>query len=264
MVKEKGLASYELPAGHIEEGERLLDAAKRELYEETGAQIYKIRPLGDYSVDDRYGRLYLAEVDELGDLPASEIEDVRYLDDDMIWTYANIQPKLLNLAEKAENIRPVSLEDASKVLSMMLQIDSETSYMMYEAHERSRKLGDMTKKLKAILDEGTMFVYGNESLEGYIAISRGQFERVKHTGYIDMGLKKVAQGQNIGSLLFIRVIEWAKANGLHRLELSVMTENLAGLKLYEKMGFVIEGKRVDAMRVDGRYVDEYYMAKILD
>ena len=30
-----------------------------------------------------------------------------------------------------------------------------------------------------------------------------------------------------------------------------------------KMGFAVEGTRKDAMRVEGSYVDEYYMAKLL-
>ena len=33
--------------------------------------------------------------------------------------------------------------------------------------------------------------------------------------------------------------------------------------LYEKNGFVVEGIKRDAMFVDGNYVDEYYMAKLL-
>lgn len=37
----------------------------------------------------------------------------------------------------------------------------------------------------------------------------------------------------------------------------------AGLGLYTKLGFVIEGTRRDALRVDGVFVDEYAMAMIL-
>jgi RimJ/RimL family protein N-acetyltransferase len=33
--------------------------------------------------------------------------------------------------------------------------------------------------------------------------------------------------------------------------------------LYEKSGFVVEGIKKNAMFVDGEYVDEYYMAKLL-
>jgi RimJ/RimL family protein N-acetyltransferase len=51
--------------------------------------------------------------------------------------------------------------------------------------------------------------------------------------------------------------------GLHRLELMVMTHNAAAVALYRKMGFQVEGTHTHALCVDGRYVDEYCMAKLL-
>jgi len=42
-----------------------------------------------------------------------------------------------------------------------------------------------------------------------------------------------------------------------------MTHNHAGINLYKKYGFEIEGIKKCAMLVNNVYVDEYYMAKIL-
>lgn len=45
-----------------------------------------------------------------------------------------------------------------------------------------------------------------------------------------------------------------------------MTGSLKGkqnaVKLYQKCGFQIEGTREKSMKVDGEFIDEYYMAKI--
>lgn len=38
----------------------------------------------------------------------------------------------------------------------------------------------------------------------------------------------------------------------------------AGMALYKKQGFEIEGVRRQALVVNNHYVDEYYMAKLLD
>ena len=43
-----------------------------------------------------------------------------------------------------------------------------------------------------------------------------------------------------------------------------MTHNHRAIARYQKMGFVIEGLHRDALLVDGRYVDEFTMAKLLD
>ena len=57
--------------------------------------------------------------------------------------------------------------------------------------------------------------------------------------------------------------KWARENAVTRLELTVVTENEQARHLYEKMGFVIEGKKERSMIVDGTAVDEYCMAKLL-
>jgi RimJ/RimL family protein N-acetyltransferase len=69
--------------------------------------------------------------------------------------------------------------------------------------------------------------------------------------------------RGIGTALFEKLDAWAHEHPVHRLELSVMKHNLRGVGLYQKMGFEIEGTKRDALFVDGKYVDEYYMGKIL-
>jgi len=56
---------------------------------------------------------------------------------------------------------------------------------------------------------------------------------------------------------------WAKKNNLHRLELTVMAHNEAALALYKKMGFEIEGRKKHTLFINGSFVDEYCMAKLL-
>jgi 8-oxo-dGTP diphosphatase len=80
FVKHRERQSWELPAGHIEAGEDPDKAAERELHEETGALKWDLALLSDYQVSfqgrEAYGRLYRAEVKELGPLPELEIEEI--------------------------------------------------------------------------------------------------------------------------------------------------------------------------------------------
>jgi len=84
FCRAKGRDGFETAGGHIEPGEAPLEAAKRELYEETGAVGYDISPLFDYSaeIQNKYstGQVFFAQISELGDLPAFEMEEVRLLD----------------------------------------------------------------------------------------------------------------------------------------------------------------------------------------
>lgn len=78
---------FETAGGHIENGETPLAAAERELYEETGAADFDIRPLFDYSVSSAslphgfsYGKVYLADVHTFGEMPPYEMAEIRLMD----------------------------------------------------------------------------------------------------------------------------------------------------------------------------------------
>ena len=76
--------TWETAGGHIEPGETPLDAAKRELFEETGAVAFKIMPAFDYSVHTptgfANGQVFFAEISSLGPLPDSEMCETRLFD----------------------------------------------------------------------------------------------------------------------------------------------------------------------------------------
>jgi len=78
--RAKDRDTFETAGGHIEQGESSLDAAKRELFEETGAIKYDIIPAFDYSVENqsgyKTGQVYLAHIHELGELQDYEMTEV--------------------------------------------------------------------------------------------------------------------------------------------------------------------------------------------
>jgi 8-oxo-dGTP diphosphatase len=100
-ARHKKRCTYETPGGHVELGETPLECAKRELYEETGAVKFFIHPAFDYSAhkdtEFSYGQVFYADVETLGDLPESEMAEVREfhtIPDEM--TYPQILPVLYN------------------------------------------------------------------------------------------------------------------------------------------------------------------------
>jgi RimJ/RimL family protein N-acetyltransferase len=53
--------------------------------------------------------------------------------------------------------------------------------------------------------------------------------------------------------------DWAREQGIQRIELTVMAHNDAAIALYERNGFTIEGIKKGAIVVDGNLVDEIMM-----
>jgi RimJ/RimL family protein N-acetyltransferase len=100
-------------------------------------------------------------------------------------------------------------------------------------------------------------------LVGYLEAGGGRYRRERHTAYLVVSILQEFTERGVGTRLFQAVETWARESGLHRLELTVMTHNQAGLALYRKMGFQVEGTRRAVLRVKGAWVDEYYMGKVL-
>ncbi len=107
FCRHRERCTYEFPGGHREKGEDILETARRELYEETGALKFRIQPIGIYSVsregeEESFGMFYYAEIEEFEKELHSEIEEIILTEDfPESWTYPLIQPKLLEYAKTA-------------------------------------------------------------------------------------------------------------------------------------------------------------------
>lgn len=80
FCKNKNRGGWESPGGHREESETIFDAAKRELYEETGAKEFTLTPVCLYYMND-YTMLFYAEISKLDELPEYEIEKIDFFED---------------------------------------------------------------------------------------------------------------------------------------------------------------------------------------
>jgi 8-oxo-dGTP diphosphatase len=109
FCKHKFRDTLEIPGGHREHEEMILDTAKRELYEETGAIDFNIQPVCVYSViaednfdgEETFGMLYFATVKQLEPKLHNEIEKIVITHQmPSAWTYPDIQPKLFEEARR--------------------------------------------------------------------------------------------------------------------------------------------------------------------
>ena len=112
FCKHNSRDTLEIPGGHREPNENIIDTAKRELIEETGAIDFDLKPICVYSViekdnfngEETFGLLCYADIKSFGEIN-SEIERIIITDElPTNWTYPTIQPYLLAELEKRKVI----------------------------------------------------------------------------------------------------------------------------------------------------------------
>lgn len=104
LSKHRNRDTWETQGGHLEEGETPLECAISELFEESGIKDADLYPVCDYWGFNRQsssnGIVFLAEAHSLGELPESEVKEIKAFDTlPEKLTYPNVSPKLIAEAQ---------------------------------------------------------------------------------------------------------------------------------------------------------------------
>ncbi len=160
-------------------------------------------------------------------------------------------------------IRRIEERDARAFIELCRQLDTETRFLLFEPGEQ---LLTQEQHIGRIQQDGQQIVLVAEDegqLVGFVGATVGSFRRNRHAANLVMGVLASCWGRGIGARLLDALEGVARERGLHRLELAVMARNQRAIALYHRCGFVIEGRRCHSVLVDGEYVDEYWMGKLL-
>lgn len=123
-------------------------------------------------------------------------------------------------------------QQTEALYTCMKQLDLETQFMLYQPEER---VYDEAKLAQRIDGAGVIIgAFVADQIIGYIQINRSNLAKVKHCGYIVLGVLAQYAGHGIGTSLIQRAIAWSQANAIHRLELTVISNNKIARQLYEK------------------------------
>jgi len=84
-----------------------------------------------------------------------------------------------------------------------------------------------------------------------------------HVADFSVYVERRWRGKGVGRQLLDRLIEMARAIGYHKMVLSAMAYNTAGIALYTRTGFTRVGIFHEQGQLDGRWVDIVIMEKLL-
>lgn len=138
LSRHKERSTWEMQGGHVEPGETPMAAAKRELYEESGAVDFYITPLCDYWAGTEDGKcgdngmFFKAVIHECGAIPPSEMAEVKLFDTlPENLTYPRIANDLLRCREEHKTGFP-----SRKIAEMLLEEGAEKNPGNWVSHSR--------------------------------------------------------------------------------------------------------------------------------
>jgi RimJ/RimL family protein N-acetyltransferase len=164
-------------------------------------------------------------------------------------------------------IRHAAPVDVPALVATIAKIDEETEFLAKPGEYMRRWAPGLAERLKEMGEKGTgayvLAAHGNE-IVGFLGAFAGHLARTRGVIYIaHVGVRQTWRGRGVGAALFAAIEEWARAQGVWRLDLRVDTQNARGLALYRKRGFAVEGRIVDGANREGVWCDHFLMAKAL-
>ena len=114
-------------------------------------------------------------------------------------------------------------QDAQRYWNLLNALDRETTFMLYEPGERTRNLA----RIEGMLSEAPEYQFtrcaeDEGEMVGFISAGRDARSRTRHSAYIVCGIREKYRRQGLGAEFFRLLDEWARQNGIHRLELTVV------------------------------------------
>ena len=159
-----------------------------------------------------------------------------------------------------------TLKKVQDAIDIIKKMDKETDMFLFRDDERKIDPEVFQKRIENGYKENiyAIFIaYDKKTPVGYISVSRGIAPRQMHGVEFAIGVLKAYQGQGISKQLMETMINWCREIDIKRIELHVRTNNETAVALYEKFGFKHEGTLKSKDFMDGKYYDQYVMAKFI-
>ncbi len=223
-----------------------------------------------YEYVERHGRVSADRVrDELNLTPRGMRHHVAILrrdgyvedeDGDLVVTFENGAVEEHRSEDCEFLIRQARQDDMAGLVGAIRRVAEEGSYTEAES------VADVIDHEEVLLRhnelESRMFFVAtvDEEVVGWVHVAGSEIDKLGHTAVLTVGVLKEYRGNDIGSHLLERGLEWAGKMEYEKLYNSVPATNERAIEFLEANGWETEATREDHYRIDGDYVDEVMMA----
>lgn len=165
-------------------------------------------------------------------------------------------------------LRRVVESDAPRIIELLPQAHRESEFLAFMAGEFDWTLEQEREFVRDRADLESGVLLGVEVDARLVAICgahRLPRRRYRHHAELGMTVLQAYWGLGVGQTMMDGLLSWAHDRGLRKMYLRVASPNDRALALYNKFGFIEEGRlREDWLLSNGTFVDTIIMARFLD
>lgn len=163
-------------------------------------------------------------------------------------------------------VRPITQADADSYRDCLDRVARERLYI---AFTEAPSAAEARFYVKAMLQRNLPFVVSVDAQDKvvgwcniHVAPDNPLRPGFQHVGTLGMGLDEAYRGKGLGTRMMQACFDWSGRIGLERIDLQVYASNTGAIALYRKFGFVTEGTRIRARKLDNHYDDIVLMARL--
>lgn len=162
--------------------------------------------------------------------------------------------------QESLEIRQTTEADVASLHRCLDAVARERRWIAMTAAPPEPVIAEFRRQLRDAGGVDLIAVDPHGEVAGWIDVHRFPWEGMRHVGSLGMGVRVQSRGQGVGRALLAAALSAAAQSGISRIELEVFASNGKAVRLYESAGFVHEGRKRDARRLDGTTDDVLVMA----
>src|SRR3990167_1700288 len=142
-------------------------------------------------------------------------------------------------------IRQMTLEDVKAFESFIKQLYQESDCLLYDPEEWPRSVNAIKK---ALMQENGfkkfvifIAILPSREIVGSSGVTISLLKRFSHVMHVNVGVLARYHGMGIAEQLSLKLADYARANGIERVEASVIHSNYRSINLCKKFGMEVEG-----------------------
>ncbi len=160
-------------------------------------------------------------------------------------------------------IREADGNDAHAILTYLDMVCGETDFLTFgpgEFHLTQKEEKEYLETCREAENCLYLLAFLDGEIVGSLAFDASSRPRIRHVGEFGISVLKEHWGLGIASALIDALLEWARHGGIiKKINLRVRADNHRAIALYQRKGFVIEGRLKKAFFVDDVYYDNFCM-----